>query len=334
LASSNYHSHRQYPGTGIIISHNVIDPYPCHLVFRGHQGFEREYTYQASEADSKLSSRTISLAEVKRLLLEELGTYLESVTEIKNFQLTNDQITALTAGIVKVEVLDERWDGKTYWVKARLAADPEEVSKSIARLRKDREKMKDLEAIKRQADRLLAENKRLRTELERATGKGKEPQQEAFTQGIRELNAIEWFQRGFALSQAGDERGAINAFTKAIAIDPQFARAYYQRSLVYSTLGNTRQAIADLDQTIALDPKNAKAYGMRASNYERLGNREQALRDYDRAIEINPRYADAYLARGLLYDKLGMREQAMRDFRSAARLGHEGAINILNMYTR
>ncbi len=36
--------------------------------------FEREYTYQASEVDSKLSSRTISLAEVKRLLLEELGT--------------------------------------------------------------------------------------------------------------------------------------------------------------------------------------------------------------------------------------------------------------------
>lgn len=49
--------------------------------------FEREYTYQAGEADSKLSSRTIALAEVKRLLLEELGTYLESVTEVKYFQL-------------------------------------------------------------------------------------------------------------------------------------------------------------------------------------------------------------------------------------------------------
>jgi len=104
--------------------------------------FEREYTYQASEADSKLSSRTVSLAEVKRLLLEELGTYLESVTEVKNFQLTKDQITALTAGIVRVEVLDERWDGKTYWLKARVAADPDEVAKSLDSLRKDREKAK------------------------------------------------------------------------------------------------------------------------------------------------------------------------------------------------
>ncbi len=116
--------------------------------------FEREYTYPAGEADSKLSSRTVALAEVKRLLLEELGTYLESVTEVKNFRLTKDQITALTAGIVRVEVLDERWDGKTYWLKARVAADPDEVAKSLDSLKKDREKAKELEEIKKRADAL------------------------------------------------------------------------------------------------------------------------------------------------------------------------------------
>jgi hypothetical protein len=50
--------------------------------------FQREYTYQASEADSKLTCRAIALAQVKRLLLEELGTYLEARTEVKNYQLT------------------------------------------------------------------------------------------------------------------------------------------------------------------------------------------------------------------------------------------------------
>ncbi len=37
------------------------------------------------------------LAQVKRLLLEELGTYLEARTEVKNYQLTKDEITTLTA---------------------------------------------------------------------------------------------------------------------------------------------------------------------------------------------------------------------------------------------
>jgi hypothetical protein len=48
---------------------------------------------------------------VKRILLEELGTYLESHTEIVNFQLRKDQITAFTAGVVQTQILKEKWDG-------------------------------------------------------------------------------------------------------------------------------------------------------------------------------------------------------------------------------
>lgn len=36
--------------------------------------FVKEYIYQASEFDSKSSSRILSLEQVKRLLLEEMGT--------------------------------------------------------------------------------------------------------------------------------------------------------------------------------------------------------------------------------------------------------------------
>ncbi|KAF0123088.1 MAG: hypothetical protein FD151_475 [bacterium] len=88
--------------------------------------FEREYTYQASEADSKLSCRAIALEQVKRLLLEELGTYLESMTEVRDFNLTKDQIITLTAGIVRTEIVKETWDGKTFWLKAKIKADPDD----------------------------------------------------------------------------------------------------------------------------------------------------------------------------------------------------------------
>ena len=49
--------------------------------------FVREYKYQASEIDSKVSCRTNALQQVKRLLLDELGTYLESHTEISNLKV-------------------------------------------------------------------------------------------------------------------------------------------------------------------------------------------------------------------------------------------------------
>ncbi|TAN43055.1 MAG: hypothetical protein EPN22_10835 [Nitrospirae bacterium] len=75
--------------------------------------FTKEYTYQASDFDSRHSSRTLALKMVKRLLLEELGTYLVSETEVKNMQLTKDQVTTYSAGIVSAEVIEEKWDGRT-----------------------------------------------------------------------------------------------------------------------------------------------------------------------------------------------------------------------------
>jgi len=84
-----------------------------------------------------VSCRTIAVEQVKRLSLEELGTYLEGYAEVKNFQMTGDRIVALTAGIVQVQIIDEKWDGKTYWLMAEVRAYPENIAKSIDALRKD-----------------------------------------------------------------------------------------------------------------------------------------------------------------------------------------------------
>ena len=54
--------------------------------------FIKEYTYMASDIDSKVSSRAIAMELVKRALLEQLGIYLISETEVQNFQITKDQI--------------------------------------------------------------------------------------------------------------------------------------------------------------------------------------------------------------------------------------------------
>ena len=117
------------------------------LVFAETKTFIKEYTYQASEYDSKITCRTLALEQVKRLLLEELGTYLESETEVKNFQLTKDQIITITAGIARALVIDEKWDGKAYYLKAEIEADPKEVAATIYTIRQDRQKMKQIEKL-------------------------------------------------------------------------------------------------------------------------------------------------------------------------------------------
>jgi len=135
------------------------------LIFAEIKTFVKEYTYQASEFDSKASSRTIALEQVKRLLLEELGSYLESKTEVKNFELSKDKITALSAGIVQTQIIDEKWDGKNYWLKALIKADPENVAKSIDTLRKDQRKVTELEEKIKQHDKALKEIDSIRSEM-------------------------------------------------------------------------------------------------------------------------------------------------------------------------
>ena len=143
----------------------------ANVAFAETKVFIEEYTYQASEYDSKVSCRALALEQVKRLLLEKLGTYLESETEVKNFQLTKDQIVILTAGIVQAEIIDEKWDGKTYYLKAKIAADPKDVVNSIDKLRQDRQKTKELEETRKKADEALREVERLKKELETAKGR-------------------------------------------------------------------------------------------------------------------------------------------------------------------
>ncbi|MCL4536131.1 MAG: hypothetical protein M1610_00845 [Nitrospirae bacterium] len=128
--------------------------------------FVKEYTYQASELDSKASCRTISLEMVKRLLLEELGTYLISETEVKDFKLTKDQVKTYSAGIVGAEIIEEKWDGKTYWLKAKVSADPKEAAKALKKIVDDKYQAKQLEDSRKKAEELTKENERLRKQLE------------------------------------------------------------------------------------------------------------------------------------------------------------------------
>ena len=241
--------------------------------------FVKEYTYQESEDDSRNSSRTIALSKVKRLLLEELGTYLESVTEVQNFQLTKDQIVTLTAGIVQTEIVDEKWDGRIYRLRARIAADSDNVIKSIDALRSDREKTKELEEVRERSDEQLQEIERLRKELAAAKDESRAKKKAAYDDTISSLKAIEWFEKGLASGRSGDHNNAIENFSMAINLDPKFAMAYNNR-------GNT---------------------------YINLGKHRQAIEDYNKAIELNPKYAETYYSRGLAYGKVNDHERASVD---------------------
>ena len=102
------------------------------------RAFIREYTYNASESDSRNSSRTEAIEQVKVLLLEEIGLYVESWVQLdtnednkRTTHFFKQEVETVTAGITETTIIDETWDGYKYYVKAQVLVDTEDVVKRI-----------------------------------------------------------------------------------------------------------------------------------------------------------------------------------------------------------
>ncbi len=102
--------------------------------------------------------------------------------------------------------------------------------------------------------------------------------------------------------------------------------AYNNRGYAFSDLGEHRRAIEDYDQALRLDPDNALAYNNRGYAYDDLGEYRRAILDYDKALRLDPGYADAYQNRGVSYENLGDYERAARDWEQA--IGIDGASRV------
>ena len=108
---------------------------------------------------------------------------------------------------------------------------------------------------------------------------------------------------------------AMENFTKAIQIQPNYDEAYEARGIVYRDLDQYDKAIADFDKAIKITPKFADAYSARAFTYYLLKDYNRAIEDYSKAIQIRPNKADNYQWRSKCYEKLGEVEKAQADLK-------------------
>jgi len=215
--------------------------------------YVKEYSYQASELDSKLSSRTVAMEQVKRLLLEELGTYLISETEVKDFQLTTDRISSLTAGIVMTVILEETWDGKTYFLKAKITTDTDELVKSIDRIRGNQEESKNWEEMKKKTEEALKEIEKLKREI--GSGRAEKISEEKYAKTVNELNAMDWYKRGYRLRfNEKNNQEAMKASTRpsrSIRVMPKRMPEEPQSTMKG---GNTKRASGRANRRLSLTP--------------------------------------------------------------------------------
>jgi len=81
---------------------------------------------------------------------------------------------------------------------------------------------------------------------------------------------------------------AVDQFTRAIQIDPQFVEAYFQRGILYwREIQNYHRAIRDLTRVLELDAERTDVLFNRALAYQSRGDYAQAIADYERFLAVD-----------------------------------------------
>lgn len=110
---------------------------------------------------------------LKRVALEQAGTYVESYTKVKNIQVTEDEIQVLASGIMEVEILDKQrtivGDGFRFWVKIRAKVDSDKIQE-MAKKVKGKSVVEDYKKIQEAYDKSQREIEELKRQLAQIKG--------------------------------------------------------------------------------------------------------------------------------------------------------------------
>lgn len=99
---------------------------------------------------------------------------------------------------------------------------------------------------------------------------------------------------GRAFAQRGDHEAAVLEYSRALALDPGYAKAYNNMGLALEALSRDAEAVEAYEAAVESDPGLATARNNLGAHYQRLGDLERAARWLREAVEIDPWMHEAH----------------------------------------
>lgn len=274
------------------------------------QIIETDSSYVMGDNDSKIDARRIAIQEAKRKALEMSGTYVESLTEVKNMALTKDEIRAYTAGVVETEIISEEMKGTTanpeIYIKAKCKIDTDVLMKHINRFRESEE-------IKEQLASAMKENESLKQERDNIIKKLSAERDKSKVDDIqKKLDTV------LAKEEVNDEVGKVWS---------SLAYKIYRKDFTESKEGiqaisnkELDNASAVLKKAVKINPKNPRIHMLLAAIYHKKGDITNAEREMREAIEANPSNILFHMRLGLLLRDNGRHTEALKEFKIVQKL--------------
>ena len=272
------------------------------LSFSEIKVIEADSTYVLGDNDSKVDARRIATQEAQRKALELSGTFLASITQVKEYKLTKDEVTAYTAGVVGTEIVADESRGSLdhpeHYIKARCTVDTDVLLRQIDRYRENQELREQVETAAREKEALRKERDALQRQLAAEKDKAK----------------------------AGETRKKLDAVLTGEESLDDTNRAWVKLSPRIDFYGGkeSRQELsrADLDaaakalrNAVQVDPGNVRARILLASVYQHGNDNAAAEKELRSALERAPSSPLVHLKLGIVLREQGNHQGALREFR-------------------
>ncbi|MBU2166421.1 MAG: tetratricopeptide repeat protein [Alphaproteobacteria bacterium] len=132
-------------------------------------------------------------------------------------------------------------------------------------------------------------------------------------EGSSDQTAKDHIDRGLVLWRSGESTLAVEAFDRAIVLEPDNANAHANRGLVRVYLGQFEEAEADIERALDLDPSETVAMNGRGMLAMRAGDYEEAVIAFSRSIRYSEDNIWALGQRANAYVVLGEYDKALAD---------------------
>jgi tetratricopeptide (TPR) repeat protein len=119
-----------------------------------------------------------------------------------------------------------------------------------------------------------------------------------------------WIVKGYALTQARDFRGASEAYSQAVQIEPDSAMAWNSLAESYRAAGDPRRAVVVLERAMLVLRDVPTTPYLLGESYSDLKRYNEAAAAYRQALAMNQKFAAAWFGLSRAYSSLGRADEA------------------------
>jgi tetratricopeptide (TPR) repeat protein len=123
---------------------------------------------------------------------------------------------------------------------------------------------------------------------------------------------------GTALIGLGEPQAGLKQFEKAVQLQPGWASTHYNLGVALERVnGRTQEAIEQYQEALRIDPNHGEAHFHLANSLARAARFEDAVSQYREALRLKPDDAEACLNLGVALARLGRSDAAIQEYQEA-----------------